>query len=177
MFLELLFHVSYLWLVQTNVVASLWHFMCAPLRYWKRCCKKFICNWARIYDPLTQSFSILDNGLGSVDSKQKTRFLFRYLLGYVRASFTTRYNARGTKFEVPIRMRLGRSTAHLASPFVWIFKFSTPRIVTVRHWLSPQIVFTSLVYEWFTMIGDILGLSRQTTVWTEWSWMHLIFDQ
>ena len=173
MFLELLFHVSYLWLVQTNVVTSLWHFMCAPLRYWKRRCKKFICNWARIYDPLTQSFSILDDGLGSVDSKQKTRFLFRYLLGYVRASFTTRYNAWCTKFEVPIRMRLGRSTAHLASPFVWIFKFSTPGIVTIRHWLSPQIVFTSLVYEWFTMIGDPWGRYQQRCLLLT----DLIFDQ
>mgnify|MGYP004123853711 CR=1 FL=1 len=78
-----------------------------------------------------------------------------------------------TKFEVPIRMRLGRSTAHLASPFVWIFKFGTPCIVTVRHWLSPQIVFTSLVYEWFTMIGDPWGRYQQRCLLLT----DLIFDQ
>ena len=70
-------------------------------------------------------------------------------------------------------MRLGRSTAHLASPFVWIFKFSTPGIVTIRHWLSPQIVFTSLVYEWFTMIGDPWGRYQQRCLLLT----DLIFDQ
>ena len=102
--------------------------------------------------------------MGGVDSKQKTKFLFRYHAGGHSPSLPLVTIQGRTKFEVPIRMRLGRSTAHLASPFVWIFKFSTPCIVTIRHWLSPQIVFTSLVYEWVTMRGDISGLSQQTTV-------------
>lgn len=99
--------------------------MCAPLRYCKGCCKKFICNWARIYDPLSQSFSILDDGMGGVDSKQKTKFLFRYHVVFNGPPLPPVTIQGRTKFEVPIRMRLGRSTAHLASPFVWIFKFST----------------------------------------------------